>query len=117
MTIDISARTIVKIVLIFLSVFFVFILRDVIFVVLFSVFLAAAISPPIVWLCKKRIPRVVSALIIYAFFVTIIFFILTFVAPIIANELNQLTQALPRFFEDSIETASTSSRYLDFIAQ
>ena len=117
MTIDISARTIIKIVLIFLSVFFVFILRDVIFVVLFSVFLAAAISPPISWLCKKRIPRLVSAVIIYVFFIALVSVFLTFVVPIIAGELSQLTQALPRYFENSIETASTSSRYLDFIAQ
>lgn len=117
MTTEISARTIIKVVLIVLAVVFIFILRDVIFVFLFSVFLAAAITPMVSWFERRRVPRLVAVLGIYLFCCALIVLLLSFVVPVAANELNQLTQALPEFFEHRLETDSNSERYLVFMEE
>ena len=111
---DIPAKTVIKVVLILLAVVFLYLLRDVLVVLMFSVLLASAVSPFATWLQARRVPRMVGVVLFYIGFFGLLILFLSFVIPIVASELNQLTQALPKFFE-KVPDAGTS-RYLEFVA-
>lgn len=64
-TISISTNTIIKGILLILFVWFLFIIRDVILVVLVSVVIASAIEPAVRFLARYRIPRTLAVLIVY----------------------------------------------------
>jgi len=115
LTLDIPARTIIKVILVLLAVVFLYLLRDVLIVLLFSIVIASAISPFVARLEQKRVPRIVSVVLLYVLLFGALTVLLTFAIPIMAKELNDLTKVVPGFFEPLPENGSP--RYLDFITR
>ncbi|MEO8638060.1 MAG: AI-2E family transporter [Candidatus Taylorbacteria bacterium] len=77
---DISSATIVRIILICLFFFFLFLIRDIIWAVLAAVVIASAIEPLTIWLVRRGVKRIFAAIIIYLSlalaFMGIVFFFL-----------------------------------------
>ena len=113
---DIPSRTIIKVVLVLVAAMFVYILRDVLIVLLFSVLIASSVSPFASRLERHRIPRVVGVLIFYMLFIGLAVVFLSLVIPVLSQELNELTHALPGIFE-RFTTQSGPERYLDLVTQ
>ena len=65
-TIQISAGTVIKVLIVIFGFVAIYILRDVVLVVLLAVVIASAIEPATQWLLKKGIPRILSVLLIYS---------------------------------------------------
>lgn len=91
-------------------------------IIVFSIIIASAIGPFADWLEKKRIPRIIAVLFLYLSFFALIIFILSLIVPFISMEINQLTQALPKFVASvtgALEKAqqSTNTRYFDFFSE
>jgi predicted PurR-regulated permease PerM len=120
--IHIHASQIIKVIGIVLFFVLLYLLRDVILVIIFSIILASAVSPFADWFEKKKIPRLLSVLFLYLSFFSLIVIILSLVVPFISVEINQLTQALPKFIASlsgALEKAqqSTTTHYFDFFSE
>ena len=67
-TIEISSGTIVRAVAIVLLLWFLYLVRDIIMLVFLALIIVSAIDPIVDWFQRKRIPRSLTVLAIYAVF-------------------------------------------------
>ena len=63
--IEISYKTVVFTVLFLLSLWFVYYIKDILFLFFLSLLLMAVLNPSVNWLTRRRIPRVLSVIIVY----------------------------------------------------
>ncbi len=96
-TFDVSTATIFKFVFIVLFFVLLYLVRQVIFILLFAIIIAAAVNPFGNWLDRKKFPRLLGVLILYLTVFVLVVFTLTLVIPFVSQEVGQLTQDLPRF--------------------
>ncbi len=113
MNIEISARTIIKVILIVVAVYCLYLLREVWAILFFAIIIASAVGPLATWGESKKIPRLLSVLVLYLLFTGAGIFLITLVIPILSYELNQLAKNLPQILESLNATAShvQGSRY------
>lgn len=118
---DISVYTITKIVLVLLFFGFLYLLRDIIFILIFAVIIASGITPFANWLDEKKFPRILGVLMLYLSIFALALFLLSLVVPFVTGEINQLVKDLPRFINQvsvSLEKAQESSgRYVDLFSE
>ena len=62
----ISYLSIIRVLIVFLVVFFIYLIRDALALLFVSIIFAAAIDPLVDWLQKRKIPRAASILMIYS---------------------------------------------------
>lgn len=97
-TIEISINTVLKILLLLLAIWAIFIIRDIIAILFITLIITATLSPIIDKMAKRGIPRVASIamayLLIIAFFGSIIYFVL----PPVILQLKMLAEQLPSYF-------------------
>lgn len=117
---DISTAAIFKFVIIVLFFVLLFLVRQVLFILLFAIIIASAVNPFGNWLDRKKIPRLLGILILYLTFFLLIVFILTLVIPFFSQEVGQLAEDLPRFIAKitaSLEAIKGETGSLDIIGQ
>lgn len=99
-----SAREIAKIVLTAVAVvgalYFVYLIREIVTLLLISVFLAIALSPLVNMLDRRRFPRWAAILSVYLAIVVSIFSIGLAVVPPVVKGVNDLVNNLPRYVQD-----------------
>lgn len=118
--IDISTHAIFKFILIVLFFVLLYLVRQVIFILLFAVIIAAAVNPFGNWLDRKRIPRLLGILLLYLTVFALVVFILTLIIPFVSQEVGQLTEDLPRFIAKitaSLEAIKGETGTFDIISQ
>src|SRR3989344_2850754 len=93
--IDISSSTIFRTILILLSFWFLYLIRDVLLILIGAIVIASAIEPLAARLQKYRLPRIVSVLAVYIVLLAIIATAVTLVVPIVGEQTAQFAQALP----------------------
>lgn len=117
---DISTSTIFKFVIIVLFFILLYLVRQVLYILLFAIIIAAAINPFGNWLDKKRIPRLLGILLLYLTVFVLCVFILTLVIPFVSQEVGKLTEDLPRFIAKitaSLEVIKGETGNFDIIGQ
>jgi len=88
---DIPLATVFKIIGSLLLVFFLFLIRDVLVLLLISFILAAALEPAVDKLQTKfKFPRWLGALSIYALFIAVVYIFISMVAPILSEQVKSL---------------------------
>ena len=97
-TISISTGTIVKSIGILVFLGFLWIVRDIVLVVLFSLIIASTIDPIVDRLQKSKIPRAVSVLGIYVLLIVVVAGVITLLVPPIMTEVGELARQLPEYF-------------------
>lgn len=99
----ISSGTIIRAIIIGLSFYLLYVLRDIVLVFLTSVTIAASIEPAIKWIMKKGVPRVFAVIIIFLSiaFVAVAGFYLFL--PTFISDMQSLVSSLPHYV--STETA------------
>jgi predicted PurR-regulated permease PerM len=99
-----SSRLIAKIVLVACGVlaalYLAYLIREVIGLVLISVFFALAIAPAVNWLNERKVPRPVAILLVYFGIAASIFGIGLVLVPPIVNGVNGLSNDLPGYVDD-----------------
>lgn len=119
--VHISTATILKGILIVLFFIFLYILKDVILIFMFSIIMASVFTPFANWLDAKGFPRLFGVLGLYLLVFGLAIFILSLTIPYIADEISQLSTALPQVVErlsTSLENVQQESpQYLDFISE
>lgn len=98
-TIDISTKTILKILFITLAIFFLYAVRDVLLIVFVALVLAAAIDPSITTLERRGIPRGFGIAIIYIGIIAVLSLIVVLFIPVVTSQLDQLVKAFPSLYE------------------
>ncbi len=97
--ITINPMIVVWVFLIALLFFVAYILSDLLLVILASVLLAAAISPAARWLVRRKIPRIVAVLMVYAGILFSLAFIFYFLFIPLIQETFSFLRNLPEYFE------------------
>ncbi len=113
-TISISTGTMIRAVLVvalFISLWFI---RDIILVVLTAIVLASALEPPIQFLVGKKVPRVISLILVYGLSLSSIFATLYFFVPAFLQDMSILLQAIPENYNvASLIFGSDNAPHLD----
>lgn len=104
---DISTESIVKFIVIVLFFVLLYLVRQVIYILLFAIIIASAVSPFGNWLDRKRFPRLWGILLLYLTVFTLVIFLVTLVSPFISLEVGELTEDLPRLIARVTATLET----------
>ncbi len=99
-TVDISTNTILRIILIILGLFFLYVIRNVLVLLFFAIIIASAVDLPVKRLDKLRIPRVLSVLIIYLVCVGLLIGLLVLFVPSLAKEIKNFSVEFPRYADE-----------------
>jgi predicted PurR-regulated permease PerM len=98
-TISITTGTIIKAVLLLVLTWILFALRSIVLDLLTAIVIASAIEPGVASMYRRRIPRVISVLVIYASFFLIFFVIFYFFLPSLFTDMRVLFTALPNYID------------------
>lgn len=109
--INISTLTIVKIVLFFLLLYFLYLIRDVLVILFISLILSSALDPSVDWMHKKKIPRALGILFIYGAIVIIVSFIVYLIIPPIIQEASDLASNFPYILDKIISSFTAVKEY------
>jgi predicted PurR-regulated permease PerM len=121
-TLDIEASSVFKVIFIILCFVFLYLVRNVIIILFLAIIIASAVGPFVNKLEEKKIPRLLSVLVLYLAFFGLVVFVLSLIVPYLTTELGQLTQALPKFISNlsgALDQAqqATSNHYFDFLSE
>jgi predicted PurR-regulated permease PerM len=101
---EVSARLVAKVVLVATAVvaalYFAYLIRDVIGLVLIAAFFAVAIAPAVNWLNRHRVPRWMAILLVYFGIASGIFGIGLLIVPPLVNGVEDLSSDLPGYVDD-----------------
>jgi len=101
---EVSARLVAKVVLVTAAVvaalYFAYLIRDVIGLVLIAAFFAVAIAPAVNWLDNRRVPRWLAILLVYLSIAAGIFGIGLLIVPPLVNGVEDLSADLPGYVDD-----------------
>jgi len=97
--INITTLTIFKIILIFLLLYFLFLIKDILALLFISLILSSAIDPSVDWMQQKKIPRAVGVLAIYLVMLVIVGSVIYLIIPPIAVEVSNISQKFPQYLE------------------
>ncbi len=95
--IDISTNTFLKALLIVGLVIFAYLVREVLLALAVAVIIAAAVDPLADFFEKRKIPRVLSILLVYVLIILLFGLILFLIIPPLANEMKQLAENAPSY--------------------
>jgi len=98
-TFHISTLAIVKIIITLLILYFVFLIKDVLALLLISLFLAVLIDPLADWFEKKNIPRTLAVLLVYVILISLVSLIIVLLIPPLTTQFQQLTNKIPVYWE------------------
>jgi predicted PurR-regulated permease PerM len=101
---QVSARLVAKVVLVAVAVvaalYFAYLIRDVIGLILIAAFFAVAIAPAVNWLDHRRVPRWLAILLVYLSIAAGIFGIGLLIVPPLVNGIEDLSADLPGYVDD-----------------
>jgi len=119
-TVNIDSNTLVRFLFIAILVLILYVIRDVIMVLLFSVVIASAISPVVGWLQKRRIPRSLGTFVVFIILFAILALILYVIINPLSSELENLSEIFPLYFDrislQFEEVRSSSPQYEELLS-
>ena len=99
LTINISTSTIIRTVLILLAVAFIYYILDIIVVLFISFIIISAITPIVDKLESKKIPRIISTVLIFFLVLFGFGYVLSLIIPIFISQFNLFIQRIPEYIE------------------
>jgi predicted PurR-regulated permease PerM len=107
--INISSGTIIKILIVLVVAFMVYLLRDTVVVLLTAVVVASAVDPAANWFTKFKIPRVLAVLLVYLIAFSAILGTLFFFLPPLFGDISDIAFKIPAQINTLINTNPTWS--------
>ncbi len=98
-TINISTSTILRTVLVVLGIFFLYLIKDILMIVFVAVVIAAALSGPVGWLQRHKVPRLLGVIFIYLSLFLILGIIVSLVFPTLSEQIKLLAENFPALME------------------
>lgn len=97
--IDISGNTILKIALTTVSLYIIYLIRDVLIWFIFAIIISILFNPVIDFLQKRKIPRVMAVVFVYLGTFGILSLSIYSTATLLFNEIQQFSQFFPQYFQ------------------
>ncbi len=97
--VTVSTLTFFKVIAVLLIIGFVWLVRDILFLLLIAIVLSSAFDPWVDWMQKKKIPRGFSILGIYIIVLGFFSLAVGLMVPVVIEQANELIKNLPRFID------------------
>ncbi|MDD4607110.1 MAG: AI-2E family transporter [Patescibacteria group bacterium] len=101
-TVDVIVWSFLKILAIILIILFLYLVRDIVLILFVSVILASAVIPWVDKWQEKKIPRILTIVLIYLVLVGIVSLVTILIIPAVGQQLTQLAKAFPFYYEKVI---------------
>lgn len=101
MKIEISTKTIIKTIIILLSLGFLFLVRDIILLLFISIIIAASMEPAVNFLQKKKIPRIFGTALIYLVLFSVFALVVSFLIPPMVDQFQDFSQNTSKYFSET----------------
>lgn len=98
-SISITTGTVIKIVLLLMALYFLFLIKDVLAILFVALILAAALDPWVDWMQEKRVPRSIGIILIYLLSFVVIGSIIYLIIPPISMQVRELSNDFPRYLD------------------
>lgn len=98
-TVHISTFTFIKIIALGLLVLFLFLVKGILAMIFLAFVISSAIKPWVHWLENRKIPKVLSIIIIYLIFISILLSLLVLIIPPVSREIGQLAKSFPDYYD------------------
>ena len=105
--IEVSPKTIFWVLFIGVLAYLLYIVRDIVAVLIFAIIIASALEPLLAYAEKKRVPRLLSLIVIYLLFFVLFAAFLYILLPLLLDEFRDLTQNYSAYFGKIEEAAGT----------
>ncbi len=105
-SIDISAKTLYKLLFIAALLVIGYLIREVIVMLFFAILLVSILEPLVEWLKTRKIPKFLAVLMVYCFFFGFIILIAVLLTPPIYDQVEQLSENFPQYWSQAIEGVS-----------
>lgn len=92
-TVNVSSITILKILFVLLLIWFLWAIKDIVILFIISIIIASSIDPLADFLSQKRVPRALSVLLVYAFFIGLLVLVAFLLVPPITEQFKQIAEA------------------------
>jgi len=116
--IDISLTSLIKVLILFLTVVFLYFIRDIVVILFTTIIISSALDPTIDWLKGKHLPRSLSVIIVYVFVLAVIAGSVSLLVPPIAGEVKELAGKLPDLYQNlQVYLSGDSPLYDPMIAE
>lgn len=106
-SISISASTLIKIVGVFLLLYFAYLILDILILLFIAVILASLIDPLADWFEKKKLGRGLAVLAVYVVIAGIFAFILILLVPAVINQVNQFAENFGLYWQKLLNSLSS----------
>jgi predicted PurR-regulated permease PerM len=94
---DQSTKVILKVIFAFLALVFIWLIRDIIVLLIIALILASAMEPLVDYLHAKRVPRVLSVLMVYAVVIGVAALVIALMIPPVIQQTKILQANLPQY--------------------
>lgn len=94
--VEISHKTVIFTLAFLAFVWFLFQIRDIIFMVFLSIILVAAFLKPVEWLNSKKVPRALSVLLVYLLMISMVSLAIGIIVPPLVEQSTALVTRLPQ---------------------
>jgi len=112
--INITTFTIFKVIMVFLLLYFLFLIKDILIILFISLIFSSAVDPWVDWMQKRKIPRVIGVLLIYFVLFAVLASALVLIIPPIVEQIGDLSANFPNYFNKVI---SGITAFKEFSAQ
>lgn len=113
-SINITTATIIKTIAVFLLLYLLFLIKDILAQLFISLILASAFDPWVDWMQKRKIPRSLGIILIYLVLLSVISVAVYLIVPPITAQVSQLGENLPEYVQ---KISSGYSSLQDYTAQ
>jgi len=97
--ITLSYKSIIRVVIVLVSLFLVYLVRDVLALLFVAVIFSAAVDPWVDWLQKHKVHRAVSILMIYAISLAVFSLVVVMMIPPVTQQIGQIVNNFPTYYE------------------
>lgn len=98
--IEISSGTIWRILLIILGVVFIYAIKDILMLFFLALVVVSAATPIVDRLERKKIPRTISTILLFAGLLVVVGYFISLIIPVISHEFAQLAKNLPSYLDN-----------------
>lgn len=109
--VDISTKTLLKLLAILLILLFFYVIRDILLVIFIAIVFAAAVDPWIDKMERLKIPRAIGILVIYLVILGIVVSCIGLLVPPIVEQVRALSEDFPQYYDKLVSVFSALREY------
>lgn len=98
-SVDVSTRTLIKILVILAILGFLWFIRDIVLLVIVAIILASALDKPVDWLSRRGVPRSVGVIFMYLILIGLLTLTIALIIPPIAEQTRDLASIIPELVQ------------------